>query len=73
MVNSGSSKRSRFTFSVGPSTSASPAITFSPSWLVHRHSNSMCLLWSNFCLQVTFTVMVSPTFTGREKRSVWPM
>jgi hypothetical protein len=58
---------------VGASTSASPEITFSASWLLHRQSKIMCLLWSNFCLQVILIVMVSPTLTGREKRSVWLM
>jgi hypothetical protein len=33
----------------------------------------MCLLWSNFCLHVIRIVIVSPTLTGREKRSVWLM
>ena len=44
-------------------------MTFKPSWLSATHSKMMWWLWSNFSLQVTVMVSVSPIVIGRQKLS----
>lgn len=65
----GSGVRGWRTFSVGASTLATPDSTFSPCWLLTRQSSSTRFLASSLLSTVTVTVSVSPTRTGREKRS----
>jgi len=68
---SGSATRGRLTFSVGALTSAWPVITASPAWLTHRQSSTTTWCSGRFSITVTDAVMVSPTVTGRVKRSDW--
>jgi len=64
---SGSTTRAREIFSVGAITSAMPSITLRPSWFTARQSKMMWWLCSNFSLQVTVIVSVSPIVIGRQK------
>ena len=57
--------------SAGGITSASPEITTLPFWFVHTHSSVAHFFSASSDLTVSFTVRVSPTRTGAEKRSVW--
>ena len=66
----GRSTRGTDTLWLGAMTVARPPMTCSPVWFTTLQSSTTRRWWSSFDTTVSTTVRVSPTRTGRRKRSV---